>query len=105
MATLERSNVLEGSKGVRTKEHFTFTTPFARPFCAPIRVRRWGFLMSDDPAASRFRATAGNLLFGLLALQNSFISRHALVAAFGAWVADKSKPLDRILLDQGHLDA
>src|SRR4051794_7995653 len=61
--------------------------------------------MSDDSAPSPFRDTAGNLLFGLLALQNSFISRDTLVAAFGAWVADKSKPLDRILLDQGHLDA
>jgi hypothetical protein len=60
--------------------------------------------MSDDPAPSPFRDTAGNLLFGLLALQNSFISRDALVAAFGTWVTDKSKPLDRILLDQGHLD-
>src|SRR6478609_4159627 len=64
-----------------------------------------GFPMSDDPAASPFRDAAGNLLFGLLALQNSFISRDALVAAFGAWVADKSRPLDRILLDRGHLDA
>ena len=61
--------------------------------------------MSDAPAPSPFRDTARNLLFGLLALQNSFISRDALVAAFGAWIADKSKPLDRILLDQGHLDA
>ena len=61
--------------------------------------------MSHDPAPSPFRDTARNLLFGLLALQNNFISRDALVAAFGAWVADKSKPLDRILLDQGQLDA
>ncbi len=61
--------------------------------------------MSHDPAPLPFHDTARNLLFGLLALQNSFISRDALVAAFGAWVADKSKPLDRILLDQGQLDA
>jgi tetratricopeptide (TPR) repeat protein len=61
--------------------------------------------MSDGHALSPLRDTAGNLLFGLLALQNGFIGRDALVAAFGAWVADKSKPLDRILLDQGQLDA
>src|SRR5258708_205079 len=60
--------------------------------------------MNNDPAPTPLRDTARNLLFGLLALQNSFISRDALVAAFGTWIADKSKPLDRILLDQGHLD-
>src|SRR5262245_11269707 len=61
--------------------------------------------MSDDPAPSPSGNTARNLLFGLLALQNNFLSRDALVAAFGAWIADKSEPLDRILLDQGQLDA
>ena len=45
------------------------------------------------------------LLFGLLALQNGFINRDALVAAFGAWTADKSRPLEDILFDQGHLDS
>jgi hypothetical protein len=44
-----------------------------------------------------------NLLFGLLALQNNFISRDQLVSAFGVWVADKSRPLDEILYAQkGH---
>ena len=61
--------------------------------------------MSDDPTPLCFRDTARNLLFGLLALQNGFIGRDALVAAFGAWIADKSRPLDRILLDKGQLDA
>jgi hypothetical protein len=61
--------------------------------------------MSHNPAPPPFQDTASNLLFGLLALQNNFISRDALVAAFGTWIADKSKPLDRILLDWGHLDA
>jgi serine/threonine-protein kinase len=60
--------------------------------------------MRDDPAHPPLKDAASNLLFGLLALQNSFISRDALVAAFGTWIADKSKPLDQILLDQGHLD-
>jgi hypothetical protein len=44
-----------------------------------------------------------NLLFGILALQMDFISRDALIAAMGAWVLDKAKPLGQILVEQGHL--
>jgi tetratricopeptide (TPR) repeat protein len=44
-----------------------------------------------------------NLLFGLLALQNNFIDRDALLDAFQRWVSDRSTPLDRILLDRGAL--
>jgi serine/threonine-protein kinase len=44
-----------------------------------------------------------NLLFGLLAFQNNFIDRTALLAAFSAWVADRSRSLGRILLDSGAL--
>jgi len=43
------------------------------------------------------------LLFGVLAMQMDFISREALIAAVSAWVVDKSKPLDRVLVDQGAL--
>jgi len=43
--------------------------------------------VKDDQSTSR-RDPARNLLFGLLAFQNSFIDREALLAAFGAWVAD-----------------
>jgi serine/threonine-protein kinase len=42
-----------------------------------------------------------NLLFGLLAFQNNFIDRRALVAAFDAWTTDKSQPLGRVLVNQG----
>lgn len=42
-----------------------------------------------------------NLLFGLLALQNSFIDRRALLAAFDEWTHDKSRALGRIMADQG----
>src|SRR5947199_778617 len=52
-----------------------------------------------SPAADR------NLLFGILALQMDFISRDALIAAMHAWVLDKSKPLARILVEQGALPA
>jgi serine/threonine-protein kinase len=38
-----------------------------------------------------------NLLFGLLALQNDFISREQLVAAVSVWLQDKSQSLDVIL--------
>src|SRR5690242_3008403 len=44
-----------------------------------------------------------NLLFGILALQMDFIGRDALIAAMHAWVLDKSRPLGRILIDQGAL--
>ena len=44
-----------------------------------------------------------NLLFGIVAMQMDFISREALIAAVSAWVQDKSKPLDDILVDQGAL--
>jgi len=44
-----------------------------------------------------------NLLFGVLALQLDFISREQLVAAVTAWTLEKSRPLQDILVDQGHL--
>src|SRR5262249_14728788 len=43
-------------------------------------------------------------LLGLMALQGSFIDCEALLGAFAAWVADKERPLGRILRDQGALD-
>src|SRR5262249_28449813 len=72
--------------------------------CTNSKVQR-GMPMSSHPGLTPFQDTALNLLFGLLALQNNFISRDVLVAAFGRWIADKSKPLDQILFDLGHLDA
>ncbi len=56
----------------------------------------------DLPAKPRTDA-AQSLLFGLLALQNNFIDRDALLAGFNAWVADKSQSLGQILLDRGAL--
>ena len=50
------------------------------------------------------RDAGRDLLFGLLALQNDFVSRDDLLAAFAAWVADKAKPLARILADRGAID-
>jgi tetratricopeptide (TPR) repeat protein/tRNA A-37 threonylcarbamoyl transferase component Bud32 len=60
----------------------------------------------DRPEAGPARApvsAAQGLLFGLLALQNNFIDRDALVSAFSSWVADKSLALGQILLDRGAL--
>ena len=74
---------------------------------------RWSRLPSPGRAAptpppaatDRGRPETGrNLLFGLLALQNNFIDRDALLAAFNTWVADKSRPLGGVLLDRGALD-
>jgi hypothetical protein len=44
-----------------------------------------------------------NLLFGLLALQNSFIDRDALLDAFNRWAHDKIHPLGEILVERGAL--
>jgi serine/threonine protein kinase len=41
-----------------------------------------------------------NLLLGLLAFQNGFLTREQLYAAFGAWLSDKSKSLGDYLIDQ-----
>jgi hypothetical protein len=49
------------------------------------------------------RSADRNLLFGLLALQNNFIDRNAMLDAFQRWVNDRSRPLDQILLDRGAL--
>jgi len=49
--------------------------------------------------------TDGNLLFGLLALQNGLIDQGALFAAFAAWTRDKRRPLADHLVELGHLDA
>jgi tRNA A-37 threonylcarbamoyl transferase component Bud32 len=50
-----------------------------------------------DPTPDR------NLLFGILALQMDFISRHDLIAAMSAWVVDKSRSLGQILQGLGAL--
>jgi tetratricopeptide (TPR) repeat protein/tRNA A-37 threonylcarbamoyl transferase component Bud32 len=44
-----------------------------------------------------------NLLFGIMAVQNDFVSRDALIEAMGAWVLDKSKTLGEILVERGAL--
>lgn len=46
-----------------------------------------------------------NLLFGVLALQNGFITREQLIASVSTWVLDKARPLDAILREQGALSA
>jgi serine/threonine-protein kinase len=56
------------------------------------------------PAAEPHRDAACNLLLGILALQNNFVSREALLGAFAIWVADKARPLGRVLRDRGDLD-
>jgi hypothetical protein len=68
-------------------------------------LRRAGINPHAASEGKRSAPGAGrNLLFGLLALQNDFIDRDALLAAFATWVADKSRPLGQILRDRGALD-
>lgn len=42
-----------------------------------------------------------NLLFGILAVQMDFVSRDALIEAMSAWVVDKSRRLDELLVEKG----
>jgi serine/threonine-protein kinase len=72
-----------------------FTEPVPAHQPTPTRPRP-----DADPHAN----AAHNLLFGLLAFQNGFIDRDALLAAFNAWVADRARPIGRVLLDLGSLD-
>jgi WD40 repeat protein/serine/threonine protein kinase len=59
-----------------------------------------------SPQGDEGRSDPGrSLLLGVLALQNGFIDRDALLDAFNAWVADKSRPLGQILLERGALSA
>jgi serine/threonine protein kinase/tetratricopeptide (TPR) repeat protein len=44
-----------------------------------------------------------NLLFGILALHNGFITRDALIRAMSVWVAEKENSLGAILVRQGDL--
>ena len=55
-------------------------------------------------ARDRESDTGRNLLFGILALQNNFITRDDLLAAFAAWVPDKARPLAELVVDRGAID-
>lgn len=48
---------------------------------------------------------AYDLLLGILALQNGYIDHAILVKVIRLWVADKSRRVGKLLVDQGHLDA
>jgi hypothetical protein len=60
----------------------------------------------NRPRPSRAREdTSRSLLLGLLALQNNFIDRDTLMAAFSSWVANRSRALGEILVERGALSA
>ncbi len=59
--------------------------------------------MSPPRRGRTGKDTSHSLLFGLLALQNNFIDRDALLAALNSWVADRSRSLGQILLERGAL--
>src|SRR4051812_33399579 len=44
-----------------------------------------------------------NLLFGILAMQNGFVTREALVAGMNDWVLAKHRPLAELLAERGFL--
>jgi serine/threonine-protein kinase len=49
-------------------------------------------------------AAPGDLLFGMLALQNGLIDAEALLAAFRAWTLDRGRALAEHLVERGALD-
>lgn len=49
----------------------------------------------------KFVSTDRNLLFGMYALNNEFITQDELIKAFQFWVHDKSRPLGDILFESG----
>lgn len=60
---------------------------------------------TSDPkqqgGGSKVSSPLFDMLYGLIALQNNFVSREELVAAVSAWLCDKSRPLDEILRQRG----
>lgn len=58
---------------------------------------------SDTPGRARLSRT--QLVFGLIALQNNFVTREQLVHAFDSWVQDKSRSIGDILEKQGALES
>ena len=71
----------------------------------PLRSRMAPKRAATGPGSASTPDTGYNLLFGLLALQNNFIDREALLAAFNTWLVNKSRSLGRILLERGVLTA
>lgn len=55
------------------------------------------------PETSPSEALAADLLFGLLALHNSFVTRDDLIAATSAWLKEKSLRIPDILVERGRL--
>ena len=93
---------------IRHRPTTTLASPSRPRWWTPLSPKHR--LSAPKPPRRGFRPrsqpdTARNLLFGILALQNNFIDRDGLLAAFNAWAADKARPLGRILVEQGALDA
>jgi hypothetical protein len=98
---------LRGKITIRTISHIW---PVSRARASRFRNRSRIASCSAKNCGSRLRAhfhlsrpTNRDLLFGLLALQLNFIDRDALVGAFDRWTVERSRPLDRILLERGAL--
>jgi serine/threonine-protein kinase len=61
-------------------------------------------LACAEPISMQHLDADGNLLVGLLALQNNFIERDTLLDAFSRWMRNRSVPLAQILRDRGALN-
>jgi tetratricopeptide (TPR) repeat protein len=72
---------------------------------AAVRAAIAAAMKGEPPSAlGRTAAVATDLLLGILALQNDFITREQLLESFHVWVADRSRPLGQVLGDRGALD-
>src|SRR5262249_19604366 len=58
-----------------------------------------------EGSSSNSARACRNLLYGVIALQNDFVTREQLVAAFDAWVHDKTQELPDLLERAGALTA
>jgi len=78
----------------------------ARPEVSDVWER--GLIALPDLQETRSMAASAadpNLLFGLLALQNSLIDQDQLITAFRAWSRDKDRPIADYLVERGDLDS
>lgn len=66
-------------------------------------VASWNFFDEWEGYAMSAGSTDRNLLLGILALQNNFINREALLGAFNVWVEGKDQSIGDLLRRQGKL--
>ncbi len=89
----------------KSLQKFAANATFLLPICANLRKRGFVndtnlkyFVVSDGDFS--FMNSERNLLLGLLAFQNGFITQDQLLTAFGTWVSNKSRGMADYLIEQ-----